>query len=240
MAVTKYSTFDTIEELEAFEVIAGNVSEKYVPIYTSEIIKILEPEFKFVSGEKYYNFNSAHTVFLENTDGTKIAISNSYDRTRAFSAFLVHDEIRIPLNLDRQIHLGGEAALLTENFRENKNEFFIAIEHAKRVVKNLQDTEIPEDLKEEIVDIVYAIPKGRKAFIELDLIIADNYKSVYSFINTCISRYISGEYNLVLEAKNKDGELIRKGSKLTSRFVKLQVTNAIYTHLFKTMPELFI
>ena len=243
MAKTLYSTFDTIKELKAFEVISSGVSEKYVPIFTSEIIEILSPEFKFVSGEKYYNFNSAHTVFLEDTKGTRIAISNSYDRTRAFSAYLISEEMRIPLNLDRQIHLGSEAAVLVENFKLNKPEFFVAIEHAKEIVGKLKTTNIPEYLKEEIVTYVFDKPLKRKGVVELDLVIAetDYYNTCYGFINTVIGRYVKGDYNLVVESKtHKDGEIIRKGIKLSSRFIKLQVTNAVYNYLAEELPELFI
>ena len=241
MAKTKFATFNTIEELKAFETVTGNVSKKYVPIYTSEIIEILAPEFHFVSGEKYYNFNSAHTVFLESENGIKIAISNSFDRTRAFSAFLIADEVRIPLNLDRQIHLGQEAAALTENFKANKPEFFVAIEHATAIVRKLKTTNIPQYVKDEVQEIVFAATKKRKGFLELDLNIADNYDNCYTYINTCISRYVKGEYNVVIESKShKDGEVIRKGVKLGSRFVKLQVTNEVYTYLSTEMPELFI
>ena len=241
MSKTKFATFSTIEELKAFELVDTNVSDKYVPIYTSEIIEILEPEFKFVGGEKYYNFNSAHTVFLESENGIRIAISNSFDRTRAFSAFLIADEIRIPLDLDRQIHLGSEAAALTENFRDNKPEFFVAIEHATAVVRKLKTTNIPQYVKDEVTEIVFAATKKRKGFIELDLNIADNYNTCFTFINSCIYRYIKGEYNVVLESKSSlDGEVIRKGSKLSSRFVKLQLTNEVYSYLAEELPELFI
>jgi len=241
MAKTKLALFNSISELTSFENVSGNVSDKYVPIYTSEIIKILEPEFKFVSGEKYCNFNSQHSVFLENDTGDTIIITNSYDRTRAFSASLIADEIRIPLNLDKQIHLGSEAAALTENFKENKVEFFKAIEHAKDVIRNLKSTNIPDYIKEVVIEKVFAKPLARKGFLELDLTISDNYVTCFTFINSAITRYVNGEYNIALTSKTHvDGEVIRKGVKTNSRFIKLQITNEIYSYLKDEIPELFI
>jgi len=241
MSKVKYSRFDTVEELKNFEVVSDKVSDKYVPIFTSDIIEILSPEYVLDYGEKFSNSNTQHSVFLYNKqDNSSIVISNSYDRSLAFSLHLISNSVRVPLDLDRQIHIGHNAASLVEGFKADKQEVFEAIEHAKDVIIKLRQTNIPDYVKEEVTSIVFADKIKQKRFIELDLIVSEKYETCYSFINEVTSRYIKGEYNLVVTAANEDGEKIQKGRKLTNRFDKLKITNAVYKYLSKELPELFV
>ena len=55
-----YKTIKTLNDIKNIEIVTG-VSEKYVPIYTSELVKTLEPEFKLESGYAFGYGNKGNT-----------------------------------------------------------------------------------------------------------------------------------------------------------------------------------
>ena len=238
MAKSKVRIITDQNELEIFENVSPKVSAKYVPIYTSEVVRDLAPEFKFVEGVRYCSYNTMHSVLLKNEDGDVIVMDNSYDRSRAFSLYFSVGKFNIPLNLDRQIHIGENARHLVEDLTLNKKDIQKAIEDAKTIARNFKDTHIIDDFKKEIIDIVFKQVKSRKNFVELDLIIADGYDNFFDFINTVIDRYYKGQYHVV--KKTAKGERIHKGRVIKSRFGRLQISNNVYKHLAKNHIELFV
>ncbi len=238
--MSKVQIFNTVGELEEFEYVDSKVSAKYVAIYSSQIIKDLAPEWSFVEGTRFWKRNTAHSVLLENKEGDRISITNSYDRSAAFSLhYLVKGGIRIPLNLDRQVHIGKNAASLVEDLTLNKDELAIAVKQAKTLVLKMKDTRINDRFKPEIIDIVFSNIVERKDFLELDLTIGDEYTTVYSYITTVVERFFAGHYNYVVKLKSGE-EKIRKGKVNTNRFSKLYRTNKLYQHLLEKHLELFM
>lgn len=235
---TRFAHFDNVDALNHIEKVSPKVSDKYVPIFTSKVIQNLSPEFEFKSGLKFSNANSQHMVYLKYDNQTDIAIANSFDRSRAFSVHLVSNNIHIPLDLDRQIHVGEHAASLTENFKINKSEVVDAIKHAKSIVFKLQRTPAIDRIKTDIINIVFDTPMKRKGFAELDFKIDRDVKTVYTYINAAVDTYIKGEYHIALEKNGKD--IIRKGVKINSRFKKICIMNSIYKYIEKELPEVLI
>jgi len=236
----KIQILNTKEEVKALEIIDENVSEKYVPIYTSEIIEHLEPEFSFKYGVKYYNFNSAHSVYLD-YKGATISIENSYDRSRAFSFKYNDNGFIIPLNLNRKLHIGEQAKIIVDNISVNKDELIDAIENAKSAVEKLKHTPVRDDFKIAVRDIVFKQPMSKDNFVELvDWNVSEIYKNVYDYTNAMIKKYEEGDYFVKLKSKKTGNIELKAGRKSSSAFLKLQMTNAIYKYIKEAFPEVFI
>lgn len=227
--------FTTIEKLKGFEKIDKKCSAKYVPIYSSRIIKNLSPEYSFTIGQKYTASRSTHAIYLQNEDNDTIQIENSYDRSRAFSLRFVDSNITIPLDLNRVIHTGFNAQNLVENLLEDKDELNTALEHAKTTVRYLKDTKIPKSFKKKVLEVVFEDKQKLKTTKEIDITIASSYNTFYDYIDTVVGRYLEGQY-LIVNQKGKT----RKGLRLKNRFKRLDVTNKVYKLLVQENPEIFI
>lgn len=238
MGTSKVQIITDENELETFENVSPKVSNKYVPIYTSEIVRDLAPEYTFVEAVRYCTYNTMHSVLLKNDEGDAIVIDNSYDRTRAFSLHYSIGKFNIPLNLERQVHIGENAKHLVEDLTLNKADIKVAIENAKIIAQNLKETHIIDKFKTDIINIVFKQITSRKNFVELDLDIADSYDNFFDFINTVVDRYYKGEYHIV--KKTAKGESIKKGRVIKSRFSKLKITNKIHKYLVESAIELFV
>jgi hypothetical protein len=225
----------TLDGLINLERVSNKVSEKYVPIYTTDIIESLEPEFKFSHAYKLNN-GTAHAAILVtfrfNEDGDNILIENSYDRTRAFRLSFLKNSFIIPLDLDKVVHIGDRAKDIETHFAENKENILEALKNAKEIVHYLQVTKIPKKIKNDIKNIVFEnqIKSGK----EIDITIASSYDSIFTYTETLIDRFVNGEYHTI-----KDGK-VRKGRKVKSNFRKLQLTNKIYKYLKETYKHIFI
>jgi hypothetical protein len=228
----------TLQDLKKIEVISKGVSDKYVPIYTSEIIKELEPEFEFVSGSRYFNSLTRHEVILKTTkfnkEGDFILIENSYDRSRSFRLSFLSKGILIPLNLEKVVHIGENAQNLTKDLLVNKDEVLKALENAKKIVEYFRSTPISKKLKKDIYGIVFE--KHLNKNFEIDITIGDSYKTIFDYIDTIVDRFLKGEYFIANKSTNK----IRRGTKIKSKFAQITLTNKIYKHLKETYPAIFI
>jgi hypothetical protein len=229
---------NTIEKIKELEVISSSVSEKYVPIYTSQIIEELAPEFSLVSGSVYFDSRSRHEVVLRTTrfseNGDYILIENSYDRSRSFRLSFLNNGILIPLNLEKIVHRGENAQKLTEDLLVNKEDVLTALENAKLIVSYFKNTKINKKLKKEILEIVFH--KHLKKGFEIDITIGRSYNTIFSYIETVVDRYIKGEYYIA----NKSTDKIRRGSKVKSKFTQMTITNKIYKYLKDNFPQIFI
>jgi hypothetical protein len=145
---------NNIKEVQAIEKVSPKVSERYVPIYTTELIEALAPEFEFVQGYKFgRGTGSKHYITLKNKDNDCIRIYNSFDASLAFRAYLVSDDIQFSIvDENRVIHTGDKARSLgdKDHIQEIKEAIIKAIPNTKLLSSKLKDTEI--DLDSEIAD----------------------------------------------------------------------------------------
>jgi hypothetical protein len=238
MSTNKVNQIKSIEDLKKLEVVSSNVSEKYVPIYTSQIIEELSPEFEFVRATKYFPGGTRHEAVLRTTlfneNGDFILIENSYDRSRSFRLSFLNNGILIPLNLEKIVHRGENAQNLANDLLVNKDEVLAALENAKKIVAYFKSTKISKKLKKEIFEIVFE--KHLEKRYEVDVTIADSYDTIFKYIETIVDRYINGEYFIANKSTNK----IRKGTKIKSRFTQMNLTNKIYKYLKDNFPAIFI
>jgi hypothetical protein len=232
MAQYKSLIIENLEELRKLEKVSPEVSEQYVPIYTTKIIEELTPEFEVVNILRVFAGRNRHEVTLRRGDDY-VVIENSYDRSRSFRLSFLSKGILIPLDLEKIIHRGENAKNLTEDILVNKDKVIEALENAKTIVETLRSAPITKKHKKEILNIVFErfIKKG----YEIDITIADSYKNFFDYIGTVVERYIDGDYYYE-GANNK----VRKGRKVKSRFLQLSITNKVYNYLKETHPAVFI
>ncbi len=204
----KLQIFHTIKELKAFETVSPKVSAKYVPIYTSELIKILEPEFTLVNGCKPYPSYTTHYVDLVNETGDTIRIYNSFDRRWALSVNLISDGLTIKLGTDRLIHMGQKATNFTEDFEDAKQSILDAIVNAKTFAGVLASTKIEKDLAKAITDSVFRNFIKKDGFQEIvnyaDILIEKDI-TVKNYINTTLKNFAEGNYTVTISGKKRVG-----------------------------------
>jgi hypothetical protein len=255
---------NNIKEVQAIEKVSPKVSERYVPIYTSELIEALAPEFEFVSGYKFgRGTGSKHYVTLKNKDNDYIRIYNSFDASLAFRAYLVSDDIQFSIiDENRVIHTGDKARSLgdKDHIQEIKEAIIKAIPNTKLLSSKLKDTEI--DLDSEIADKIkeaiskkrlYSFKRSQKRSkkVEKD---ADyefvNYTddvvkklqdagkniSIYSYINLSIKNFLQGNYGI----KNTKTQVVSSGNPVKSVTVRLIITNNVTKVLEKDCFEYLI
>jgi len=241
---------NSIEDVEGIERVS-NVSEKYVPIYTSDFIRVLEPEFKFLYGKKFGGVSSKHYVVLENKDGDRIVVYNSFDRTLAFSVQLISDEIQFSiLDEKRVIHIGERARLIgdTDYLKEIKESILKSIPNRKLLFNKLKNTEIQPDIQKAINDVIakdkiYHMNRKKecdyKYINPVDSIaktLKENGKkmSTYDYINLSIKNFLDGNYEI-----EGCGE-IKKGRKNKSVFYKINTINRISKMIEKDFIEYLV
>jgi hypothetical protein len=228
----KYTThkkvLKTIDDLKKIEVISGNLTDRYVPIFTSELIE--ELGFKYLKG--YQLGKTKHVVDVESPNGI-IRIYNSYDGTLAFRSYIV-DDIQIPLTDDRVIHM-GERAREFKDIKHIKDIILNSIPNAKMIETKLN---IPVDLDSEIVAKIketifsdkmrYYTKRGKTpefvCYVD-DVVkkLQENGKEVTlkTYIKMCIDNYIEGNYGI------KFGDNIKPGKKVRSSFQKIKFVDKI-------------
>ena len=228
---------DTIEQVASTEIVSDRVSEKYIPIFTTSIIKIMNPEFKFKGGIRYHKSTSTHTVYLKD-DMDTISITNSYDRTSALRFDFMVGSFHIPLNLEYQKHIGKNAATLVEDLKVHKAAILEAVKMAKITERNLKELRITESFKKTIKDEVFRDIIKNKNFVKLDISIGDSFDTFYKYIDTLVSRFDEGDY--FVTSHTRTGVKLRRGIKIKSRFRKLLTVNKINELLLDKYPEVFV
>ena len=233
----KTITIKDAKEIKKFEVVTPLASKKYVPIYSSEVIRLLEPEFKFVEAVKFSPISSAHYFDLVTNDNkTKLRIYNSYDRKLALRVSLVSDGMTIPLGVDRLVHIGAKAQSFTEDFTDAKEEIIKAIDTAKVVDTFLKDTTIYPELAEVLTENIFTLWKSKNSVKVNNP--ADNLidkVSIKEYLTKSINIYLKGAYTFV----NKDGKTL-KGAKEGSVVYRLRTENKVIKVLKAEFPELFL
>jgi len=227
------------EEVKLIEHVNENVSDKYVPIFTSELIDLLEPEFQFDSGMRVKQTETGHYVDLKKANDT-IRIYNSFDRSMALRVHLVSDGISIPLGIDRLIHRGEKASNFQEEFKAAKQDILDAVIVAKTFKDHLDNTIATKEIAKAITESIFVMGSRKKDNKDItdivnyaDLLLDQNI-SVSKYINISIRSYLKGEYNYT---KN-DVKMSGKPKRSVLGIIHLE--NRLVKTLEEKFPEYFL
>jgi len=245
----------SIDQIKMFETPTG-VSDKYIPIYTSELIKFLEPEFNFESGIKIGK--TSHYIDLIKFDKSeRIRIYNSFDGSLALRIYLISDDLHLNIiDNDRIIHRGERAKNITaqneKTLQEIKDSILSIIPNTKMLVSNLKNIKI--DINSEIVKEIkkvftecklskqYKQGKTHFEFVNYVDIIAKKAKennnplSIYQYINLNLKNFFDGNYGI----KDIKTGNVKSGRKMNSAFGKLIIINKINKMIIEKLPEYYI
>jgi hypothetical protein len=190
-----------------------------VPIFTSEIAKLLEPEFKFVHAVKPLKHSSLHYADLTDGENT-IRVYNSYDRKLALRVTLYVDGMPVDLGAERLIHIGSKAKTFVDDLQEHKKNILDSIENAKTLHNVLNTTPITKELAGKIKEIIYRNYIKKDGFQSLenyaDMLIEKNI-SVTSFIKASIVNFEKGNFTYVINGEKHTGR------KQNSTFGKIEI-----------------
>jgi hypothetical protein len=204
--------YNTPEEIKKFEVLSPKCSKIYAPIYSSDIVKILEPEYKMTTACKWYKNSTKHYVDLENGND-KIRIYNSYDRTLSFRMGLVSDGFSVDLGAHRVVHKGQTAKELTEEIRKHKTTILNSVETAKELIQKFKDNKVTPAIAKAISDTVFDTHIKKKGFQEYtnyaDTLVELNDISIYTYITATVNNYLKGEYTVTVNGKKKNGREVK-------------------------------
>jgi len=251
--MAKIKTLKTIKDIKALEV-PTNVTEKYVPIYTTELIEALKPEFKFISGVNFGYKDSKHYVDLNNEKGDRIRIYNSFNGSLALRIYYVSDNLQFSLvDGDRIVHRGDKARNASDKdfLTEVKEAIINSIDNTKTLKTNLEKIEI--DLNSDLADEIKKAVSGytvyqynRNKDTKFDFVnyvdeVAKKAKengnplSVYKYINLTVKNFVDGNFGYKDEKGN-----VKSGRKVNSSFVKVTVYNSLTKVLEDKLPEYLI
>ena len=218
------------------------VSKKYVPIYTDEIVKYLSPEFKFQRGTRFFGYCNAHSVDLD-YNGDKLIIENSYDLSRAFSFKYKDAHISIPLDLERQLHIGIKATKVADGFKNNKGDIITAINSAKTIVEKLKTVPALKLFRSDIRKIVFKEVREKEGFSKVNHHTVParlENASVYEYVNYIVDNYFIGKYTYRIKDPKSGLFVVKAGRATKSPFVRLKITNNVYDYLHENYVEAFI
>ena len=232
----------TLEEgdVKLLEHVDARVSDKYVPIFTSELMKLLKPEFEFVDGSRISKTSTAHYINLKNKNDDTIRIYNSFDRSMALRIGMVSEGISIPLGIDRLIHIGQKARDFQEEFKEAKADILEAVTTAKAFKEYLEKTVATADIAKAITTSIFTHGAGKKQnlgiseFINYTDLLLDKNISLKKYINLSIRSYQLGEYSYV-----KDGVKMN-GRPKPSLMGRIHLENRLIKTLQEKFPEYFL
>ncbi len=229
----------SIETLSKLEVPGEKTSEKYVLLKSTEIIKALSPEFELVKIEQWGNAKCRHSVSLYNKENDiKIVFDNAFDGRDAFRIRLDAD-LHIPLNFERQVHMGKPASDMIVHFKDSKSDLIQSAIDAREIYQKLKSTNIPQFIKEDLEDLVFGSIKRSKTFIELDYTKnVQNLNSFGEYLNGLVSAFMNGDYNVVV--KTKSGERVRAGRIPKNRYQGLEIQQKLHKYIKKELPLAFI
>ena len=227
----RYLESTDVELLKSFEVVSETVSKKYVPIFSSEIVEAMEPEFEFLGFKKYFGKRTPHSFTLRNTEtGEIIKIFNSYDGTMALRMFYVDGDLPIDLGVDRLIHRGNKAKDFKESIEDAKFAIIDAVETAKTLNQVLESTKVTKKQQKRITEVVFSRIIKRKDVNEVtnyvDVLVEtagerDHEFSIKQYILGSIQEFIGGNYTYVQNGTKKNGR------KINSAFGRVEIENDV-------------
>jgi len=231
----KVKILETLKDVKALEVVSSNVSDKYVPIYTSELIKILQPEFQFEQGVSLSRKTSQHYVDLTHGEDT-LRIFNSYDRTFALRMAYVGTGIPVDLGVDRLIHIGKKAKTFIEDTKTHKDEIVDAIKTAKKIDTYLGVNKVIPKMAKGISDIIFnniTSKEGFQSYVNyIDLLVPKGL-TIKSYINQSIIKYNNGDYNYTVAGTKKTG--LKKGSAFNKIVLEKQIMDFLTDEYIELM-----
>ena len=238
--LVKSTPLENVADVKAIENVSENVSERYVPIYSTELIEALAPEFEFQNGLKFRPGSNAHYIDFKGRDGEHLRIYNSYDRSMAIRVDMISEGVSIPLGIDRLIHLGKKAEHFKEDFTEAKKDIIEAVATGQEIDMFLKNTVAVAPITEKITKAVFKI--GRTKEQEAKITEVNNYTdlllekgiSLKVYLNKTINSFIKGEYTYI-----SDG-VKRNGTRRDSMLQKLQCENRVMTLLKEENIEVFL
>jgi hypothetical protein len=236
----------TKANLESVEQVSGKLSDKYVPIKTSELVKALEPEYQFTDGYRFAgNGSTRHYVDLK-SDDTTIRIYNSFDGSLALRAYITSGGLQFSLFKDTRVIHRGQGALEVYNVQEVKEQILNAVPVAQEMINKLSTMDVTEEIQEIVNEAVF---KEQKARIKYDAefvnyvdeakkMLEENGKtmSTYAYINRTINNYLKGDYGV----KYKDKNTLRAGRPIKSPYSRITLVSVVEKALTEKMPEYFI
>jgi hypothetical protein len=257
---------NTVEDVKSIENVALKVSDRYVPIYTTDIIEALAPEFEFVTGYKFGRGKSTkHYVTLKNKDNDQIRIFNSFDASMAFRAYLVSDDIQFSLVDDnRVVHVGDKARSLGDKdaITDIKESIINAIPNMKLLSSKLQDVEVDvdSDIAQKIKEAIskktlyyYNRSKTKAAkaaktdevkyeFVNYTDEVVKGLQekgkkvSIYTYINLSVKNFIEGNYGF----RHPKTKVLSGGRPIKSVTNRISITNRVAKVLEKDFFEYLI
>lgn len=232
----KVQSFLEKDKIKSIETISSKVSNKYIPILSSNIVDILSPEFIFIDCTRFTPSNSQHQIRLKFREDI-ISIINSYDGSKAFRMYLSSKNIQIPLNIDRQVHIGQYASSMEDSIKLNKQNLIDSIQLAHQVVDKLKNTPVHKSFEDQLLDVIFYSIKKRDGFQKISITqYGSHFNNMYDYINFYTSEYLSGNYVVSFIKRGKDS--FRKGRPIKSSFRKLAVMNDVYKYVIKNLPQI--
>ncbi len=228
----------TVDEIKAFEIVSDKVSDKYVPIYSTDLIEILSPEFELVQAKRTTTSLTSHFVDMVNKDGDRLRIYNSYDGTLAFRMSLFTGTYGIDLGTDRVIHRGKTAKSLKTILEESKQDILNSVKTAKKIKTKLSELDVDKETAKNISNTVFLHRTKQKGFEKytnyVDILVEKTNISIDKYINMTVDKYINGDYTYVENGKKKNGR------KANSTLLKIRIENSIISNLMSEYPECFL
>jgi len=235
----KVIRLETTEDVKMIETVSKRVSKKYVPIMSTELIALMEPEFKFVGGTQIRKGSTKHYIDLDSGDD-HLRIYNSYDRTMALRVNLVSDGMVIPLGVDRLVHIGQKAKDFTVEFTEAKDEIKEAIKTAKLTDFFLKDNVITVELAKTLTEAIFQHGTGKKInqgitdIRNFTDILIDQKISIKKYITLSVRAFLTGEYTYIKNGKKLNGR------KKEGIMRKVKIENRVIKALTDEYPEYFL
>lgn len=213
------------EEVKDFEKVSSSLSEKYVPMKTSEYIATFEPMFEFSKARQYRKGSSAHYVELNKGEDINVYIENSFDGTLSMRiAFRFQDFI---FGKVRQIHKGIPAV----NMNSNKSDIVKLYDQASRTTDSMRETDFTKEEKDMICEVALAVKSKKSKFVKG---ITYDTKNGLDFVVTLLSDIREGN----LEYKTAKGWRPLRETK--SQMTMVEISNAIWGVIHKKFPEFYI
>jgi len=238
--------FTNPNDLKALEHVDSRASEKYVAIYSTELIKLLAPEFTFVEAYQLVpshsgTIKSAHYFDMVSADGNShLRFFNSYDRSLALRVSLIADGIMIPLGVDRLVHIGHKAQSFTEDIVDIKQEMLEAAKVAKNINNFMTSTPATEHIAKAITQTILFCSlstKNQERVTEInnftELLLEKNI-SLKDYMKKSINSFLRGDFIVKMDGKKVNARA-RKNIPL-----RLKIENRVMKVLQAQYPEVFL
>ena len=233
---TTPTTLNSIKELEYFEKISPKCSDKYVPIYTSKLVKELSKSFKFDFAGRYYKGLNSHFAVLSKGNDIKLYIENSFDRSLSLRVSFKYN--RFVFGFVKQVHLGESAQAISEHYSEISSLY----DNATTVIDSLTRMKLTQEDQLNILELAF---KARNISLKR----VNNIKQ-YLDANCNAIEFIESVLDLIenggIEVKDTKLQKGLVGGKTRftkpskNSYLKIRISKKIYEYLKDAYVELYI